>query len=660
MPAVMVLTSMRAFLTFFVIVTFSSFSAAGQHSELIAGAKWEFPGLAGPIAALEAPLGNPGSLAVANNGDLLIADVGNNIVLRLSSDGTLRVVAGNGVQAYSGDGGPATAASLINPAAIAVDKTGNIFIEDVGRANFMANGICGIRRVSPDGTISTIAAGAATCGTQIVPGIGFTVDPAGNPVVADQHFVRRINADGSSTTIAGSGSDASVCDSGAGGSATPSPIGDGGPATSAALSPGAIAYDSAGNLYIAEMLHPRIRKIDAKGIISTIAGLGSDCPMNYSPDGANAATAKIGNAGGLAFGLDGVLYLNEGLIVRTIANGTLSTALTQPPYLVPGHSPSPTGMAIDRSGAIVLTRGDRVVRATSTNSTQIIVGNGRFRSGGDGGPARLATVYDVMGLAADAAGNVYFTESDGNRVRKVSSDGVVSTIAGTGIGGCSDAGPAINAQLFLPYGIAADVSGGLYIAACDSVLHITPDGVITTISRGLASDVALDRQGNLYAAASGTVVRISPDGQATPVAGSSIPGAIPPVDGEPALNATLGISSVAVDPAGNLYLADEITQSIWVVNSSGIIVSKYADLNATRLVIDADGNLYAIGVDNRIYRVQPGRVSPIDGLANVVALAAGPDNTLLIARQKLDKDPLHADSEIRAVTVSDRRSARRF
>jgi len=660
MPAAMVFTTVRTILAFLVIVGFPSFSAEAQPgTELIAGAKWEFPGLAGPIVALHAPLGNPNFLALASNGDLLIADVGNNIVLRLSADGTLRVVAGNGMQAYSGDGGPATDASLVNPVAIGVDNEGNFYIEDFGEANLMADPVCGIRRVSPDGTISTIASGAATCGTQFIPGIGFTVDPAGNPVVADEHFVRRINADGSSTTIAGSGSDASVCDGGDGANLTPSPIGDGGPATSAALSPGAIAYDSAGNLYIAETLHARIRKVDANGIISTIAGLGSDCPINHSPDGANASSAKIDNAGGLTFGPDGVLYFNEGLHVRTVTNGTLGTALTKPLLLLPGHTPAPTGMAIDRSGALVLTQGDRVVRATSINSTEIIAGNGLFRSGGDDGPARLATVYDVMGIAADAAGNVYFTERDGNRVRKLSSDGVVSTIAGTGIGGCSDGGPAVSAQLFLPYSIAADVSGGLYIAACDAVLHITPDGVMTAISQGLTSDVALDPQGNLYVATLGRVVRISPNGQTTPIAGTGIPGANPPGVGESALHATLSPSSVAVDPAGNLYLADQITQSIWVVNPSGTITSKYADLNATRLITDATGKLYAIGVDYRIYRVQPGRVSPIDGLANVVALAAGPDNTLLIVRQRLDEDPLHADSEISAVTVSDRRPVRR-
>jgi hypothetical protein len=153
---------MRTIVPCFLILASASFGGkAQQRNELIAGARWEFPGLAGPIAALQSPLGAPNSLALANSGDLLIADEGNNVVLRLSADGTLRVVAGNGTQVYSGDGGPATAASLINPAAIAVDTAGNIYIEDFGKANSEADPVCGIRRVSPDGAISTIAAGPA-------------------------------------------------------------------------------------------------------------------------------------------------------------------------------------------------------------------------------------------------------------------------------------------------------------------------------------------------------------------------------------------------------------------------------------------------------------------------------------------------------------------
>jgi hypothetical protein len=93
---------------------------------------------------------------------------------------------------------------------------------------------------------------------------------------------------------------------------------------------------------------------------------------------------------------------------------------------------------------------------------------------------------------------------------------------------------------------------------------------------------------------------------------------------------------------------------IWATNlpgAPGIIISKYADFDALRLTMDGAGNPYAIGADKRPYRVQAGAVFPIDGLANVVALAAGTGNTLLIAEQRLDEDPLHADSEIREVTV---------
>jgi hypothetical protein len=192
------------------------------------------------------------------------------------------------------------------------------------------------------------------------------------------------------------------------------------------------------------------------------------------------------------------------------------------------------------------------------------------------------------------------------------------------------------------------------------VQHITPDGVIISVSQTLSSDVELDPQGNLYVAQFlGVVVRISPDGQTTPVAGSGIPDGNQPEVGEPALNATMGPSGTAVDREGNVHIADQLARSIWIVNSSGIIISRYADLDATRLVLDSAGNLFAIGTDSRVYRVQPGKAFPIDGLTDVVALAVGADNRLLIAQEMLNRDPLRTDSEIRDVGVAKRRPARR-
>jgi trimeric autotransporter adhesin len=303
---------------FIILISISSTATAQQRTELVAGSKWLFPGLAGPIAALEAPLGAPNSLAVASNGDLLIADWANNLVLRLASDGTLRVIAGNGIQGLSGDGGPATAAS-VNPASIALDHDGNLYIADFLQETLGAEPICRIRKLDPNGTISTVA---LAC---VAPRSGFTVDPAGNPVVADEHYVRRYNGDGSVTVIAGSGNDAYQC--GADGTPNPSAIGDGGLATAAAISPGVIVYDSAGNLYIGETIHPRIRKVNSNGVITTVAGLG--CSGIESPDGSAAATATIGYAGGFAVDPSGALYFLEGAGVRRIANGILDTALNQ-------------------------------------------------------------------------------------------------------------------------------------------------------------------------------------------------------------------------------------------------------------------------------------------------------------------------------------------
>jgi hypothetical protein len=270
-----------------------------------------------------------------------------------------------------------------------------------------------------------------------------------------------------------------------------------------------------------------------------------------------------------------------------------------------------------------------------------------------------------MGVAADAAGNVYFTEFLGNRVRMVSaSTSVVSTIAGTGVAGCSgDGGPAINAQLSEPAGITPEGSGGLYVVdfGCKSVRRITPDGVIQTVSDTLAFDAAVDQNGDLFVSqVFGTIVRISPNGQTIPIAGAGLPdgGA---GDGGPAVNARVGANSLAVDPAGNLYIADGVTKSIRVVDSSGTI-REYANLYASRIATDAAGNLYAIGnaagdpgdmeTNSQVYRVQQGGIVPLDGLANITALTADAENELYLARQRSDQSPLQANSQIRRVTVS--------
>jgi sugar lactone lactonase YvrE len=584
-----------------------SFSAVAQQgTKLVAGADWQFPGLTGPIPALQAPLGTVLIfLAVANNGDLLIADRSNHLVLRLSADGMVRVVVGNGTNGYSGDGGPAVGASLIGPDAIAIDRQENLYISESGFLGGQT--LCHIRRVTVDGMISTLQMQTDTCGA------GLAIDPADHLVVSQGFFVKRLNGDGSSTTIAGNGTGAGRIP----GSAevpSASAIGDGGPATTAMLLPGPIAYDAPGNLYIAEPGGLRIRKVDTNGIISTIAGLGSSPPSN----GQNAASAGIGVPVGLAINANGTVYFSEQrggggagpftAVIRKISDGTLSTAVDLSAIL----SSVPIGLAIDSSGAIVMTVGDRVVRASSAGAAQMIAGNGCFRSTGDGGPAREAPVYALGGVVADDQGNLYFSEYLGNRVRKVSVDGTISTIAGTGLPGYSgDGGPATNAQLWEPWNIAVDHRGGLYVSDSSNykIRHITWDGAISTVPIPSGADLTVDPQGNLYVAAGDKVYRLSPDGRLMTFAGADCEGATTPLGDSQFVNiCLLNPHAVVADSQGNLYICDFYSR-IRVVDSSGR-VSTYADYSAvfytTHLAIDAGGSLFASGSNGFVYRIQAG------------------------------------------------------
>jgi NHL repeat len=244
-------------------------------------------------------------------------------------------------------------------------------------------------------------------------------------------------AQGIITTIAGNG--------------TSSFSGDGGPATSAGLSgPDSVVVDSAGNLYIADWDNNRIRKVDATGTISTIAGNGS--PVS-SGDGGFATDA-------------GLRY--------------------------------PRGVAIDSAGSIYASEwpGHRIRKVTPVGAIATIAGTGQPGFSGDGGPATEAQLNFPRGLAVDSVGNLYIADTVNNRIRKVTPAGTISTVAGNGEGGFSgDGGLATNAQLFQPGAVAVDQGGDLYIAESfvqsyygppapgnHRIRKVTPDGIITTVA----------------------------------------------------------------------------------------------------------------------------------------------------------------------------------
>ena len=325
------------------------------------------------VAGTNASLLNPVGVAVDASGNLWIADTGHQLIRKMGTNGFLTTVVGNGTNGYAGDGGPAINASLSNPAGVAVDAAGNLFIADAG------NGF--IRKVDTNGVITTVAGGgndypgngeAATNVSLSLPS-GVAVDAAGNLLIADTYdgLIRRVDHQGIITTVAGNG--------------TWGYSGDGGPATNASLNcPGGVAVDAAGNLYIADGNNSRVRKVGANGIITTFAGGGATNP--WEDQGRAATNASLNYPSSVAWDASGNLFIadaNDELIFRVDPRGLITT-----------------------------------------------VAGGGSGDLGDGGTAANASLNGPQGVAVDASGNLFVADTGDNRIRQVSPNGVISTAAG--------------------------------------------------------------------------------------------------------------------------------------------------------------------------------------------------------------------------------------
>ncbi len=337
------------------------------------------------------------------------------ILIALTSQAQIiSTLAGNGTADYTGDGQAATNASLNTPSGVAVDAKGNMFIADTKNNT--------IRRVDSNGVISSVAGkgyffsgfkgdgGAATSAELNYP-TGVAVDTKGNIYIADAHnnVIRKVNSRGIISTIAGTG--------------TMGFSGDGGAATSAQLFwPNGVTVDDKGNIYIADSYNRRIRVVNSSGVISTIVGKGT---QGYSGDGSAATISE--------------LYL-------------------------------PYGVSLDSSGnlyiADYLNYNLRKVDSKGIISTVAGINNNGF-CGGDGGAAISACLGGPQGVSIDAEGNIYIADFLTNAIRKVNTSGIISTVAGNGTNGYGgDGGAATSAQLANPSGIAIDSKGNIYIADC--------------------------------------------------------------------------------------------------------------------------------------------------------------------------------------------------
>ena len=348
-----------------------------------------------------------------------------------ASDWTIDTAAGTGLSEESGgglggDGGPAVEARLRYPFDVAVDETGSLYIVDTWNHR--------IRKVDSAGIVTTVA-GSGTTGesgggfsgdggpaveAQLrFPG-GAALDGSGSLYIVDtwNHRIRKVDSAGIVTTVAGSG----TTGEGGGGFG-----GDGGPAVEARLRyPYGVTVDETGNLYIADARNHRIRKVDSAGVVTTIAGSGTE---GYGGDGGPAVRAQLSHPQGVALDGSGNLYIADAWNHRI--------------------------RKVDSAGIVTTIAGGGTP------------GGGRGRFGRDSGLAVRARLKYPQGMALDAAGNLYFADIGNHRIRKVDASGIMRTIAGTGgaYGGFGgDGGPALQAMLFSPRGMAADKAGNLYIA----------------------------------------------------------------------------------------------------------------------------------------------------------------------------------------------------
>ena len=579
-------------------------AATGVITTVAGNGEQDFSGDGGP--ATQARLARPSGVFVDGAGSLYIADSRNARIRRVdATTGVITTVAGNGEFDFSGDGEPATQAGLSYPSGVFADGAGNLYIADTLNAR--------IRRVdATTGVITTVAGngeqdfsgdgGPATQAGLSSP-FELFVDGAGSLFIADygNHRIRRVDATtGVITTVAGNGE--------------PGFLGDGGPATQARLSyPLGLFVDGAGDLYIADTGNRRIRRVDATtGVITTVAGHGE---FDFSGDGGGATQARLSYPEGVFVDGAGDLYIADtlnarirrvdattGVITTVAGNGEFGFSGDGGPATQAGFYPK--GLFVDGAGDLYIADyGNHRIRRVDATTGVIttVAGHGEDDFSGDGGPAPQARLARPSGVFVDGVGDLFIADSGNARIRRVdATTGVITTVAGNGEGRFSgDGGPATQAGLS-PYGVFVDRAGDLFIADNARIRRVdAATGVITTVAgngehdfsgdggpapqAGLSypSCVFVDGAGDLFIADSGNNHRIrrvdATTGVITTVAGNGEQGFSG--DGGPATQARLAHpSGVFVDEAGSLYIADTFNYRIRRVDATtGVITAVVSD-----------------------------------------------------------------------------------
>ncbi|MEO8601516.1 MAG: hypothetical protein ABI629_02960 [bacterium] len=560
--------------------------------------------------ALNAKLNLPLDVAQDSAGNLYIADLNNNRIRKVTPNGQISTFAGNGNMSYSGDNGLATQAALYNPYGVAVGPDGYVYIADFGNNR--------IRRVGPAGCTPSSCIITTVVGTGVSGFAGdngpalsavlrnpadVSFDPAGNMLIADwtNHRIRKV-VNGIINTVAGGGY-----------TGIPGQIGDGGLAIFGVLKyPTQVSTDSAGNLYIADSLNYRIRMVQATTqIITTVAGTGVG---GATGDGGPAVNATLYATWGVGASNPGEYWISASNDLAKSQYNRVRHVVNTIIYPWAGGGLGDGGAAYDalvNPRGVFATRGsgsvpdiyfadgvNNVVRWVDgeTGAIHNIAGTGEAGYSGDDGPATRAKLHVPLDVAVDNAGNVYFADTSNNVVRKINANGYISTVAGDGTrGNTGDGGPATQAKLASPTGIALDRNGTLYIADNENNrIRVVSKGTISTVAGngqsgysgdGAAATAAMLRNPfDIVVADDGTLfisdtwnhrIRRVSDGVITTYAGTGLSGFAG--DGSAAKDSKINAPSLlSIDSAGRLFISDSRNLRIRMIEPSTQVITTIA------------------------------------------------------------------------------------
>jgi sugar lactone lactonase YvrE len=554
-------------------------------------------------------------------------------------------------------------AGLYQPTGMTRDAAGNFYVTDPK---------CAIRKISPAGEITILAGNTNRCGHDDGKGSAATlgggisavaVDAANNVFVAEhQATIRKITPDGVVTTVAGvAGAFGSV--DGTGNAAR---FGD----------MQSIAIDGAGNLYVTDAgvtgTAPGIRKITPGGVVTTLAG-----GVTYGGADGQHGSASFSTLSGLTIDAAGNLYAGDQgnhSIRKITPDGVVTTFAGQsttqnPPDTNPTDGPAatatfrqPVAMTMDGAGNIFVAEANpalnfNALRKISANGiVSTITGTLAGRGAADGaGPAARFSL--PRGLAVDVSGNVWVADTGNQLIRQISASGVVTTLAGaTGYATLTDPGDGKGAlaRFFQPLAIAVDTHGTAFVtdAVHNTVRKVLSDGTVTTLAGKVGSygavdgvgsaatfagllGITSDRMGILYVSDMSAVRRIDPiSGAVTTLAGQLGPFSQGSTDGTGAVARFGYLPAIAVDSAGNLYVVDSVNSNVRKITPSGVVTTLAGNAGVTGsadgqgaaasfnhpqgIAVDGTGNVYVADTENNLIR----RISPV-GVVTTIAGQVG-------------------------------------